>query len=86
MSSLPEYLWDFRLERLCCFLVSIKCPVDITPGNIYPIKMDMLVKIALYPVGKKVSHFVYSMETLQEAHRSNFSQAQLAWPQTLNKP
>lgn len=33
-----------------------KITSKITPGNIYPIKIDMLVKITLYPVGKGGSH------------------------------
>lgn len=39
----------------------------------HPVQTYMLVKIALYPVGKEVSHIFFNMETLQEAHLSIMS-------------
>lgn len=47
--------------------------MEITQGNIDLFQTDMLGKIALFPVGKEVSHVFFNMETLQEAHLSIIS-------------
>lgn len=56
-----------HMERLLQLSPYINRPVEITPCNIYHIRMDnMFQKIPLYPMGKEIFHFSFSIQILHD--------------------